>query len=95
MQTPGDLADFAGAAIDAPVSPDVPAATSAASDDDVSQAETFLADVEFPLCLGVDMVVGPALYGDVPVVVGIDDGLNVAIAYRAATCAEVARVRLP
>ena len=29
------------------------------------------------------------------VVVGIDDGLNVAIAYRAATCAEVARVRLP
>jgi len=95
LQTPGDLADFAGAAIDAPVSPDVPAATSAASDDDVSQAETFLADVEFPLCLGVDMVVGPALYGDVPVVVGIDDGLNVAIAYRAATCAEVARVRLP
>lgn len=88
LQTPGDLADFAAAAVDAPVSPDVPAATSAASGEALSEAE-------LPVCLGVDVVVGPAVYGDVAVVVGIDESRNLAIAYRAATCAEVARVRLP
>ena len=88
LQTPGDLADFASTAVDAPVSPDIPAATSAASGDDLSEAE-------LPLCLGVDVVVGPALYGDVAVVVGIDESQNLAIAYRSATCTEVARVRLP
>ncbi len=95
LQTPDDLADFAAAAVGAPVSPDVPAATSAASGDDLAGAESSLADTEFPVCLGVDVVVGPALYGNVAVVVGIDEGLNLAIAYRAATCGEVARVRLP
>jgi hypothetical protein len=90
-----DLADFASAAVGAPSAPDVPAATSAATEEDLSEAETFLDEAEFPLCLGVDFVVGPAVYGDVPVVVGIDEGSNLAIAYRAATCAEVARVRLP
>jgi hypothetical protein len=90
-----DLADFASAAVGAPRAPDVPAATSAAAEEDQSEAETFLDDTEFPLCLGVDLIVGPAVYGDVPVVVGIDEGRNLAIAYRAATCAEVARVRLP
>jgi hypothetical protein len=90
-----DLADFASAAVGAPRAPDVPAATSAAAEENQSEAETFLDDTEFPLCLGVDLIVGPAVYGDVPVVVGIDEGRNLAIAYRAATCAEVARVRLP
>jgi hypothetical protein len=90
-----DLADFAAPAVGAPVAPDVPAATSAASDEALSEAETFLAEAELPRCLGVDIVVGPAVYRGIPVVVGIDEGRNLAIAYRAATCAEVARVRLP
>lgn len=91
-----DLADFAAAAVGAPISPDdVPAATSAAGGEDLSEAETFLAEAELPRCLGVDIIVGPAVYGDVPVVVGIDESRDLAIAYRAATCAEVARARLP
>jgi hypothetical protein len=91
-----DLADFAAAAVGAPISPDdVPAATSAAGGEDLSEAETFLAEAELPRCLGVDIIVGPAVYGDVPVVVGIDESRNLAIAYRAATCAEVAQARLP
>ena len=90
-----DLADFAAAAVGAPPAPDVPAATSAASDEELSEAETYLAEAELPRCLGVDLVVGPAVYGDVPVVVGIDESRDLAIAYRAANCAEVARVRLP
>jgi hypothetical protein len=91
-----DLADFAAAAVGAPISPDdVPAATSAAGGDDLSEAETFLAEAELPRCLGVDIIVGPAVYRDVPVVVGIDESRNLAIAYRAADCAEVARTRLP
>jgi hypothetical protein len=91
-----DLADFAAAAVGAPISPDdVPAATSAAGGEDLSDAETFLAEAELPRCLGVDIVVGPAVYGDVPVVVGIDESRNLAIAYQAATCTEVARTRLP
>ncbi len=95
LDTLDDLADFAAAAVGAPSSPDVPAATSAQGDEDLSEAEEFLVEAEFPLCLGVDLVVGPAVYGDVPVVVGIDESRNLAIAYRAVSCAEVARVRLP
>jgi hypothetical protein len=91
-----DLADFAAAAVGAPISPDdVPAATSAEGGEDLSEAETFLAEAEFPFCLGVDIIVGPAVYIDVPVVVGIDESRDLAIAYRAATCTEVARARLP
>ena len=91
-----DLADFAAAAVGAPISPDdVPAATSAAGGEDLSEAETFLAEAELPRCLGVDIIVGPAVYRDVPVVVGIDESRNLAIAYRAVDCAEVARARLP
>ena len=96
LQNLTDLADFAAAAVGAPRAPtDVPAATSAERGEDLSQAETFLDEAAFPRCLGVDLIVGPAVYGDVPVVVGIDEGRDIAIAYRAATCAEVARVRLP
>jgi len=91
-----DLADFASAAVGAPSAPEVPTATSATGGD-LTEAETPLADTEFPLCprLGIDLVVGPAIYVDEPVVVGIDEGRNLAIAYEAATCTEVARVRLP
>jgi len=90
-----DLADFASSAVGAPTALDVPTATSATGADDLPKATTSLADTEFPLCLGVDLIVGPAIYGDEPVVVGIDESRNQAIAYRAATCTEVARVRLP
>jgi hypothetical protein len=91
-----DLVDFAAAAVGAPVSPDdVPAATSAAGGEEQSEAETFLAEAEFPRCLGVDIIVGPAVYREVPVVVGIDESRDLVIAYRSATCAEVARARLP
>lgn len=95
LQTPSDLADFAAAAVGAPVSPDVPAATSAQGGGDNSGTEESFAEAQLPLCLGVDVVVGPAVYGDTEVVVGIDEGQSLAIAYRAATCDEVARVRLP
>jgi hypothetical protein len=91
-----DLADFAAAAVGAPLSPDdVPAATSAPGGEDLSEAETLLDEAELPRCLGVDIIVGPAVYRDVAVVVGIDQSRDLAIAYRAATCAEVARARLP
>ncbi len=96
LLTPTDLADFAGAAVGAPVAPDdIPAATSAQDDGDLTDAESFLAEVEVPRCLGVDLIVGPAVYGDVAVVVGIDQGRNLAIAYQPVDCSEVARVRLP
>jgi hypothetical protein len=91
-----DLADFAAAAVGAPISPDdVPAATSAPGGEDLSEAETLLDEAELPRCLGVDIIVGPAVYRDVAVVVGIDQSRDLAIAYQAATCAEVARARLP
>jgi len=92
-----DLADFASAAVKAPTAPDVATATSETGGDDLTEAETSSADTEFPLCprLGIDLIVGPAVYVDEPVVVGIDEGRNLAIAYEAATCTEVARVRLP
>jgi len=90
-----DLADFASAAVGAPTAPDVSTATSATGGD-LTEAETS-PDTEFPLCprLGIDIIVGPAVYVDEPVVVGIDEGRNLAIAYEASTCTEVARVRLP
>jgi hypothetical protein len=88
-----DLADFAAAAVGAPRSPDgVPAATSA---DDLAGGATESSEAGLPRCLGVDVIVGPAVYGDVAVVVGIDEGRNLAIAYRPENCDEVARVRLP
>jgi len=88
-----DLADFAGVAVGAPVAPEgAPDATSATGD--LSDAATALTDAE-PRCLGVDVVVGPAVYVDTAVVVGIDQSRNLALAYRPADCTEVARVRLP
>lgn len=91
LDTPADLADFASVAADAPVAPDVPAATSAPVDDPLS----VLPGGTLPDCPGIDIIVGPAMYRSIEVVVGIDKGSDTAIAYRVATCDEVARVRLP
>ena len=91
LETPADLADFASVAAAAPVAPDVPAATSAPVDDPLS----VLPGVTLPDCPGIDIIVGPAMYRSVEVLVGIDKRSDTAIAYRVATCDEVARVRLP
>jgi hypothetical protein len=88
-----DLADFAGVAVGAPVAREAaPDATSAT--EELSDAVTALTDAE-PRCLGVDVVIGPAVYIDTAVVVGIDQSRDLALAYRPADCTEVARVRLP
>ena len=88
-----DLADFAGPAFGAPVAPEAaPDVTSATGDLSDIASDIIEAD---PRCLGVDIVVGPAVYVDTVVVVGIDEGRALALAYEPATCTEVARVRLP
>jgi hypothetical protein len=89
--TPQDLADFAAPAFGAPQAPDVPAATSAPVEPDLAPSAI---GVELPLCLSADIVVGPALYGDTLVVVGIDEGRGLALAYLGDTCTEIARVQL-
>jgi hypothetical protein len=95
LRSTSDLRDFASAAVDAPAAPRVPAATSAPIDDLLTDEQRAALDAEWPLCLGADVIVGPALYGDVEVLVAIDEGRNLALAYLPATCNEVARVRLP
>lgn len=94
LDSTDDLRAFAGDAVGAPVSPDVPAATSAPIDDLLTDEQRALLEAEWPLCLGADIVVGPARYGDVEVVVAIDEGRSLALAYVADTCREVARARL-
>ena len=95
LTTPDELAIFASDAVGAPVAPEVPAATSAPIDDLVSDAESAILDAELPLCLGADYVVGPALYGDVEVVVAVDESRRLALAYTPVSCQEIARARLP
>jgi hypothetical protein len=95
LETPDDLALFASDAVGAPVSPDVPAATSAPIDDRLTPEQADLLDAELPLCLGADVVVGPAYYRDTEVVVAIDVSRNLALAYVGTTCREIARARLP
>lgn len=89
--TPQDLADFAAPALGAPQAPDVPAATSAPVESELAPSAV---GVDLPLCLSADIVVGPALYGDTLVVVGIDEGRNLALAYQGETCTEIARAEL-
>ena len=85
-----DLIDFAAPALGAPVAPDdAPDATSAAG-----ESSDVLIEAE-PRCLGVDIVIGPAVYVDIAVVVGVDESRALALAYDPDTCTEVARVRLP
>ena len=86
---------FASDAVDAPTSPDVPAATSAPIDDQLTATQATILEAELPLCLNVDYVVGPALYQGTEVVVGVDTSRDLALAYRAANCREVARAPLP
>jgi hypothetical protein len=92
-----DLADFASAAFGAPAAPDVPTTASAPAAGQATEGDEALAETEVPLCrnLGIDLIVGPALYLGAPVIVGIDEGRNLAIAYVTDPCTEVARVRLP
>jgi hypothetical protein len=89
--TPQDLADFAAPAFGAPQAPDVPAATSAPVEPDLAPSAI---GMELPLCLSADIVVGPALYGDTLVVVGIDEGNSLALAYVGDGCIEIARAEL-
>ncbi len=95
LSTPDDLAIFAIDAIGAPRAPDVPAATSAPVDDLLSPTEEAILESELPLCLGADYIVGPALYRDIEVVVAVDEGRDLVLAYQPESCAEVARARLP
>ena len=95
LSTPDDLAIFASDAIGAPRAPDVPAATSAPVDDLLSPTEEAILESELPLCLGADFIVGPALYRDIEVVVAVDEGRDLVLAYQPESCAEVARARLP
>lgn len=92
LDTPEELAIFASDAVGAPQDPEVPAATSESIDD---RAQTTILAAQWPLCLGADYVVGPARYGSKEVVVGVDESRQLAIAYEAANCREVARARLP
>ncbi len=91
LLTADDLADFAAPAFGAPSAPDVPAATSAPVDDALDE-QAGVADL--PVCLSVDIVVGTALFGEVLVVVGIDEGRDLALAYEPESCNEVARAQL-
>jgi hypothetical protein len=97
LLTTEDLADFAAMAVVAredPATPGVPAATSAPIDfDELTPAEQAIAEYELPDC-DFDIVVGPAMYIDVPVVVGIDESRDIVIAARIDDCAQVVSTRL-
>ena len=95
LSTPEELAIFASDAVGAPQDPDVPAATSASIDDRLTDSQQAILELEWPLCLGADYVVGPARYGTTDVVVGVDESRELALAYQAENCREVARARLP
>jgi hypothetical protein len=95
LSTPEELGIFASDAVGAPQDPDVPAATSASVDDRLTDSQLTILEAQWPLCLGADYVVGPALYLSVEVVVAIDEGRELALAYEAENCREVARARLP
>ena len=82
LSTTEELGIFASDAVDAPTSPDVPAATSAPIDDQLTATQATILDAELPLCLDVDYVVGPALYQGTEVVVGVDISRDLALAYR-------------
>jgi len=100
LSTPEQLGIFASDAVGAPFSADAPASTDAPSDTtsaelDQSIADEVIENFEFPLCAGVDYVVGPAEYQGEFVVIGIDESGNLAVAYLALDCSVVATARLP
>lgn len=83
------LAIFASDAIGAPVASDT--ATSGGVTDSADADSLF----ELRQCGTVDVLVGPASYDGLPVVVGIDTGRDLAFAHDLVDCTEIARVRLP
>jgi hypothetical protein len=95
LDTPAELAIFASDAVGAPQDPEVPAATSGSIDDRLTDSQATILAAQWPLCLGADYVVGPARYRSTDVVVAVDESLELALAYEAANCREVARARLP
>ena len=95
LNTSEELAIFASDAVGAPQDPDVPAATSGSVDDRLTNSQRTILELEWPLCLGADYIVGPARYGTTEVVVGVDESRNLALAYQAENCREIARARLP
>ncbi|HYN34792.1 MAG TPA: hypothetical protein VES40_19365 [Ilumatobacteraceae bacterium] len=94
LDTPEELGIFASDAVGAPQDPGVPAATSESIDERLTDEQAEILAAQWPLCLGADYVVGPARYQSTDVVVGVDERLELAIAYEA-NCREVARARLP
>jgi hypothetical protein len=92
-----DLALFASDAVGAPASADMPDDATVITDvpaDVLAEAQEALDELDLPLCLGADVVVGVAIYIDERVVVGIDERNNRAVAYREDDCSLVARASL-
>lgn len=97
LDTPAELAIFASDAIDAPESAELPEGATVITDPApvlADEAERALELLELRLCLGANVVVGLALYGDETVVVGIDEGRQRALAYRQDDCSLVASASL-
>jgi hypothetical protein len=97
LVTPADLADFAAAAVDAPASGDLPEGATVITDAAPADTAADPAATESPLpaCLGADVVVGLANYQGQTVVVGLDVGRNLALAYLADGCVRIASASLP
>ena len=97
LLTPADLADFAAAAVDAPASGDLPEGATVITDAAPADTAADPAATESPLpaCLGADVVVGLANYQGQTVVVGLDVGRDLALAYLADGCVRIASASLP
>jgi hypothetical protein len=97
LDTSEELAIFASDAIGAPVSEDLPDDATVVTDppaDVLQEADEESDAAALPLCQGADIVVGVAIYVDEPVVVGIDERRNRAVAYREDDCSLVASASL-
>lgn len=88
LESAEDLVDFAAPALAATPVEAGPAATSALVDDDSAPVPTM------PDCAALDLIVGPAVYRDTTVLVGIDANRRLVIAVRIDDCVTVATARL-
>ncbi len=88
LTSPAQLADYASTALEATTSP-TPIGEQSAD----TEADGIGFDVR--QCPGIEIVVGPASYNGVRVVVGIDLDRGEAVANRFDDCVEIARGRLP
>ena len=109
LSSPDDLAVFASDAVgifpptvdntvepaDTAEPPVVEDAAPRESDDQATTPETPDGSTGLPLCQGADLVVGPAMYNGVLVIVGVDTSRNLALAYTSDDCALVAQAPLP